>query len=222
MSRLHIRLHADFMPPQSPRNAVLPYAIWWYVRTQQGFCMTALQSCIFSYSHLVGYRVWTRKKTRKIRDKQAGGWGGECASEDKISVFNSATDFHLSTGKTSPFLCRKRMTHTVSQESCSRAVLCHFISEWRVFLQPGLCREIGKSLLWLMGLLRFFKQLRQQCWHEKQEQRKPLLSASSSRFRQRGCYCWELLPSAVTQNRGEILIWQNQVYIYIYKKNTPW
>lgn len=56
----------------------------------------------------------------------------------------------------------------------------------------GLCRETGKSQL-------SFNQ-------EKPERGEPQLPASPCRLRQRGCCYWELLPSAVTQNRGKSLI----------------
>lgn len=46
-------------------------------------------------------------------------------------------------------------------------------------------------------------------------------SASFSRFRQRGCYRWELLPSAVTKSRGEVLTRKKTgLQLHIKKKYT--
>lgn len=198
MSRRQRRLQADFTWLQSTRNAALPHATW-RCHKPTGFCVS-LQTWSFTHPYLGGHQVWNSFSTPQKKQGQTTSWllRGPCIR--KQDVCNPATDFYMSMGKISSPLCKKGMITLGEELQWYNSV---FHREQRLFLQSRLCREMGKALLWLTAPLRFF---RQQCRHEKQEQWKPQLPASSSRSGQLGCYCWELLPSAVTQNTGKILI----------------
>lgn len=169
-----------------------------------GFCVS-LQTWSFTHPYLGGHHVWNSFSTPQKKQGQTTSWLLRVPCIRKQNVCNRATDFYVSMGKISSPLCKKGMITLAEELQWYNSV---FHREWRVFLQSRSCREMGKAPLWLMAPLRFF---RQQCRHEKQEQWKPQLPASSSRSGQLGCYCWELLPSAVTQNTGKILIWQSQI-----------
>lgn len=122
------------------------------------------------------------------------------APENKVSVCNSTTGSCLSMIKKLHLSLAKRGWQILSEEKqCYNSLPSY--QEQTAFLQSRLCRGMGKPLPELMAFPTF---LRQQHWHEKQEQCKSQLLASSRRVGQFRCYRWDLLPSAVTGNRHSL------------------